>query len=629
MEYLDFEILIQHFQDAYRAHVISSPGGEGAVEFRLPFGDGELQRFSWLAGRNWRDARPARESPPALLLGPRDFGARLFDAVFVGRVGSLFRRSLDRATDQGCGLRLRFRLDGMPELADLPWEYLYDTERDQFLALSDRIPVVRYLELPQPQAPLEISPPLRILAVVSDPDDVPRLEVEEEWRRLRRALGALEDRGLVFLERLGEPTMLALLHRLRKREEIHVLHFIGHGDFSAHEERGVLVFEDDAGKSHQVPAEDLATVLQNHDSLRLAFLNACKGAAGGRAVPFAGVAQKLVQQGLPAVVAMQIQISDEAALDLAHEFYEALADGYPVDAALTQARIRLKISGNELEWGTPVLFSRAPDNRLFVLAEPEPVLVREDFEPETVPVRHGAFLMGSEPGEGVPEHETPRHEVYLPDYRIGRYPVTNAEYYEFVKRTASVPAPELGWPGMRPAREQMDLPVAGVTWHEAIEYCRWLSEETGRRYALPNEAQWEKAARGPTGQRFPWGDDWMDGQNCNRDPQVVTAKDAYEGGKSPYGCYDMVGNVGEWTATLWGNRNRAPDDDYRYPWPGDGREDGRNDLSANERVRRVYRGGTSEYDQGPLRASRRGRQLPRQARFPGMRLGFRVVVQEG
>jgi formylglycine-generating enzyme required for sulfatase activity len=628
VDYLGFEIKIQRFEGAYRAHVLSSPRGEGSTDFALPFHEGELQQFPWLAEGAWRDARPADQVSPVQALSPRDFGARLFEAVFGRQVGLLFQRSLDRALDQEMGLRLRFRLDEVPELADLPWEYLYDTKRDHFVALSDRTPIVRYLAVEQPQAPLEVSPPLRILVVVSDPSDLPPLNVEEEWHRLRRALVNLEDRGLVVLERLENPTLVSLMHRLRKGEGVHVLHVIGHGYFSASDNEGVLIFEDEAGKSQQVPAENLATVLQNHDPLRLVFLNTCKSAAGERAAPFSGVAQKLVQQGLPAVVAMQIEISDAAALDLAHEFYAALADGCPVDTALTQARIRLKIGGSDLEWGTPVLYSRAPDNRLFAVPEPEPTLALGRFEPETVPVRRGVFVMGSDPGEGVPEYETSQHEVYLPDYRIGRYPVTNREYYEFIKRTGALPAPELGWPGMKPAREQMNLPVAGVTWYRAVEYCRWLSAETGRRYALPSEAQWEKAARGPTGQRFPWGDDWQDGRHCNTDAQRITAPGAYEGGKSPYGCYDMVGNVGEWTTTLWGSKNRTPDDDYRYPWPADGGEDGRNDLAANERVRRVYRGGAREHSQGPLRASQRGCQLPRQVRFPGVRLGFRVVLEE-
>jgi formylglycine-generating enzyme required for sulfatase activity len=611
--------------------VINATEGEAPpVDFALPFQEAELRGFHWLPERVTRDLTPPstvhKEASP---LSPQSFGTRLFDTVFAGDLGAVFLLSYRAARSRQAGLRLRLRLSEAPDLAGLPWEYLYATNLGRFLALSDQTPVVRYLEVIQPQAPLEVSPPLRILAVVSDPSNVPALNVKEEWARLRDALAGLEDKGLIDLEVLEEANLDALQDRLRERRRgVHVLHFIGHGHFDALAERGELVFEGRDGRARRVPAEDLASLLHNHDSLRLVFLNACEGAKGGLAEPYTGVAQKLVQQGIPAVVAMQVEITDNAALDLAHMFYKALADGYPVDAALTEARIRVKVSGNEHEWGTPVLFSRAPDNLLFALPELDPIQPHKEYEPKTVPMPRGTFLMGSNPGSGVPAHETPQHEVYLPGYHIGKYPVTNRQYYEYIRQADRAPRAELGWPGMKPAQDQMERPVAGVTWYDAVAYCQWLSRETGRQYGLPSEAQWEKAARGPDGLRFPWGGDWEDGEHCNTDPNRVTQKDAYPGGQSPYGCYDMVGNVGEWTTTLWGVKSLRPDEEYRYPWPADGREDGRNDREANERIRRIYRGGAREYAQVPLRASLRGEQIPTHARFPGVRLGFRVVLKE-
>jgi hypothetical protein len=132
-------------------------------------------------------------------------------------------------------------------------------------------------------------------------------------------------------------------------------------------------------------------------------LNACEGARTSRTDPFAGAAQSLVQQGLAAVIAMQFEISDEAAITFSHEFYGALADGYPVDAALVEARKAIFAQENGLEWGTPVLYLRAPDGRVFdveqqpdtavrrpseALADrvrPEPVLpIAAPVEPETI-----------------------------------------------------------------------------------------------------------------------------------------------------------------------------------------------------------------------------------------------------
>ncbi len=106
-------------------------------------------------------------------------------------------------------------------------------------------------------------------------------------------------------------------------------------------------------------------MLHDHESLRVAILNACEGARTSRTDPFAGSAQSLVQQGIPAVIAMQFEIADDVASRFAHEFYGALADGYPIDASLTEARKSIFAARHEVEWGTPVLYLRAPDGRIF------------------------------------------------------------------------------------------------------------------------------------------------------------------------------------------------------------------------------------------------------------------------
>jgi len=139
------------------------------------------------------------------------------------------------------------------------------------------------------------------------------------------------------------------------------LHFVGHGGFDTQAQDGVLILEDEQGRGRRVSGQSLATVLTDHAPLRLVVLNSCEGARTARADPFAGVAQSLVQQGIPAVIAMQFEISDAASITFAHEFYAALADGYPVDAALGDARGAIFAQVNDLEWGTPVLYLRAPD----------------------------------------------------------------------------------------------------------------------------------------------------------------------------------------------------------------------------------------------------------------------------
>ena len=125
------------------------------------------------------------------------------------------------------------------------------------------------------------------------------------------------------------------------------------------------MLEDEGGSSQAVSGEDLGTILHDHHSLRLVVLNSCEGARSSAANPFAGVAQGLVRQGIPAVVAMQFEISDDAAIEFSSSLYEALADGYPIDAAVGEARKAMFAARADTEWGTPVLFLRSPDGSLF------------------------------------------------------------------------------------------------------------------------------------------------------------------------------------------------------------------------------------------------------------------------
>ena len=130
----------------------------------------------------------------------------------------------------------------------------------------------------------------------------------------------------------------------------------------------MLLLEDSTGRGRPVGGQDLGTLLYDHKSLRMAVLNVCEGARASRTDPFAGTAQSLVQQGIPAVIAMQFEISDESAIVFAHEFYDMLARAYPVDAALGEARRAIFAHNSELEWGTPVLYMRSTDGRIFDIA---------------------------------------------------------------------------------------------------------------------------------------------------------------------------------------------------------------------------------------------------------------------
>ena len=360
MEYRDFDLLIERSGQGYRAQVLESPAGQATAEFTLPFSDLVLENVLLRLGRPLRTVRRVESTE---LSTAKSFGAALFNAVFSGDVRACLRSSVDEAKREAGGIRVRLRLAD-PALADLPWEFLYVQSVNRFLALSVRTPLVRYMDLPEVLQPIAVSPPIRVLAMISSPTDYPSLDVEGEWQRLNDALADLIKAGTLSLERMEEATLAALQRRLR-RSKYHIFHFVGHGEFDQTLHEGVLLLEREKHRGHRVGSQYLGMLLHDHESLRVAVLNACKGARSSKQDPFAGSAQTLVQQGIPAVIAMQFEIADDVAQTFAHEFYGALANSYPIDAAVTEARKAIFAMGREVEWATPVLYLRAPDGRIF------------------------------------------------------------------------------------------------------------------------------------------------------------------------------------------------------------------------------------------------------------------------
>jgi formylglycine-generating enzyme required for sulfatase activity len=243
------------------------------------------------------------------------------------------------------------------------------------------------------------------------------------------------------------------------------------------------------------------------------------------------------------------------------------------------------------------------------------------YEPQTILIPGGSFWMGSEAAVGTPAYETPRHEVTLPTYYIGKYPVTNAQYEEFIRQSGRLVPSIMGWEGQRVPKGLEKHPVAGVTWNEALAYCQWLTEKTGRQYSLPTEAEWEKACRGGGDQSYPWGDEF-DPARCNYGQASIAPVDKYPS-QNKFDCFDIVGNVRQWTCTLWGESRLISDPRYAYPW----KDDGRNDLGAPAFIRRVIRGGVLSDSPRGVTCSARSSNTPDNPGAPGKRMGFRVVLK--
>lgn len=367
LTYLDFEIDVRA-DDAtggYTVAVVKSPAGEERAGAFLPFGELELKnRLLELQNALLRSGGVRRRGLTEHEKTVEKFGRELFNFLLPDEVRGLYRSSRNRAVAGGQGLRLKVRISD-PALAALPWEFLFDPTHNEYICLSTQTPLVRYLELAQPPQVLAVTPPLRILGLIASPDGLEKLNVELEKQRVEEALADLLADGLIELHWLAGQTRRDL-QRAMRQGPWHIFHYIGHGGFDPIHQEGLLFLADAAGQAEALNARQLATILGDHTSLRTVFLNACEGAASSQSDLFSGTAATLMRRGIPAVLAMQYAITDRAAIEFTTTFYESLADGYPVDAAVTEARKAISLAVNHsVEWGTPVLHMRAPDGKIF------------------------------------------------------------------------------------------------------------------------------------------------------------------------------------------------------------------------------------------------------------------------
>jgi len=357
-EYKDFEIVITADGEKYFAQVIRSPAGESnRCSINLPFDQNQI--LLRLENAILRSVKPVRSS--RLEADLRQIGDALFRSLLIQTDDIRLLYSGSRqALGHDARLRVKLRIEA-EALGALPWEYFYDdlVVKD-YLGLDAQTSLVRYVNMAQPVPKMAIQGPLRILGMAANPRNgagYATLDVTDERRKVDKAIHSLHERGEIdFQWALGEShsDLFEALHK----GPWHVFHFVGHGGVDAQGE-GYIVLANETGDAEEYSATKLTRMLRMESSLRLVVLNCCDSARGS-----SSLAKRLVLSGVPAVIAMQFPISDQAAVELSSAFYSALANGEPVDGAVTHARIRIQNRSN-IEWGIPVLYMRTPDGRIF------------------------------------------------------------------------------------------------------------------------------------------------------------------------------------------------------------------------------------------------------------------------
>lgn len=346
-------------QPDHPAQLLASYGG-ATVLVDFPRRGGEAgARFQKIIAMHERLRNYIDGEDDAALPSDRDlinFGTLLFNTIFPDPV----RRLYDVARSLRGGERLDLVFTSMiPWVADKPWEFAYDPQRRAFLA-REEINFVRNVITSVPaEDVLERPLPLRILVVAAQPVGAPDLSTEEEIALIQRDFAPLIDIGAVDIEVLPRATPLSF-HGYVSTGHFDVVHFVGHGEF-LDDDSGALIFEDAGGAAQPLRGQALREIMCQR-GIRLVFLNACETARDSRQHANVGAAASLAAGGMPAVVANQFKVLDQAATSFAQFFYWALAQGMSIARAAREARIALgySIAGETIDWAVPVLYTRNP-----------------------------------------------------------------------------------------------------------------------------------------------------------------------------------------------------------------------------------------------------------------------------
>jgi hypothetical protein len=367
MRYVDFTIRARDWQDGqFKVEVTQSP----MDRMREP------ETVSHVADL----ARPLRNLERKHITSRelRSFGMALSQMLLPRTVREMLLSSL-ASLGQDCGLRLRLVLDDL-RVANAPWEYIYlspvngDDGPYGFLALDPRISIVRHEAFPIAPGSVEAQLPLRLLVGFASPNQFPQLDLAAEREYIEKALDGVEGMQITFVEHLTVPKLEAACHGAD------MFHFAGHGSFMWEDSgktcgSGVIFLEDEHGDTAPFSVEKLALTLRSA-GVRVVFLGGCETGRRDGVNTWSGIAPALMRVGIPAAVAMQYAVFDDAAVAFARRFYQALSVGLSLDEAVAAGRLAILNRGcrDDVEWGVPVLYMRAGDGVVFPEMAADPSL---------------------------------------------------------------------------------------------------------------------------------------------------------------------------------------------------------------------------------------------------------------
>lgn len=220
-------------------------------------------------------------------------------------------------------------------------------------------------------------------------------------------------------------------------------------------------------------------------------------------------------------------------------------------------------------------------------------------------------VAGGEIALGGGDTKLPIERAIVKNFAIAETEVTNAQYAEFLKETGHAAPP--GWKEIEFPKGTENFPVTNVTFEDAVQFCRWLEKKLGLPVRLPTEAEWELAARGAGGSKYPWGGEWnKEAASSKESGGKISAVKSYPLNRSPFGAFDMAGNVWEWTLDKVSKDENVTDEAVKKA------------LETGQTLR-VVKGGSAQTPAAQISAQARY-EIPENTRVPSV--GFRYVVEQ-